>query len=367
MADTYSHSYITIAAASSRSSHDGFLSRKPYPSLEIPYASTNNPNIFGTYFLSPRFVDDFFFEDVLHSVWSTRGWTLQEYLLSRRVLYFCARMLHFECYENRRHEFTSARFGPRDHRWRHTLQPHHDKRLSYGGWYDVIEDYSRRELTFVNDVLPAASGLAHDMARGLGLGPNSYLAGLWREDLHLGLLWYTFGGKRSDKYLGPSWSWVCYRSVHWIFPVRFRFYAISEQCQVWDARTIVLGENPMGPVTSGYLIISGKLRCTTRAHIAEAQLLIKSHVNKRNEFRFDRAEELEQIEDIWMLSLVRAVRTRFDNSEENLIHGLLLVSVEAKDIDQNPQYRRIGMFSLNPEYDVLFPDAYEFLQKVTII
>ena len=53
-------------------------------------------------------------------------------------------------------------------------------------WYHMVEVYSSRQLTFSSDVLPALSGIAIQISQVHGL---SFVAGLWQQDLQLGLLW----------------------------------------------------------------------------------------------------------------------------------------------------------------------------------
>ena len=51
------------------------------------------------------------------------------------------------------------------------------------GWYGILHDYSRRELNFPMDKLPALSGIAAMVQKVVG---NVYLAGLWQMILRMG-------------------------------------------------------------------------------------------------------------------------------------------------------------------------------------
>ena len=47
-------------------------------------------------------------------------------------------------------------------------------------WPDVVKDYSSRKLTFVEDKLLAIAGVASEFNK---LSPDTYLAGLWKQDI----------------------------------------------------------------------------------------------------------------------------------------------------------------------------------------
>ena len=74
--------------------------------------------------------------------------------------------------------------------------------------------YSRLDLTFKNDKLPAVSAIAGYIAEATG---DRYLAGLWSGDLYSGLLWSVTIPEWSfldylkvltSDYIAPSWSWA---------------------------------------------------------------------------------------------------------------------------------------------------------------
>ncbi|KAK1963005.1 hypothetical protein LY78DRAFT_562375, partial [Colletotrichum sublineola] len=86
-------------------------------------------------------------------------------------------------------------------------------------WYQLVEEYTTRKLTFGADKLPALAGLAA-LFKSL-LHSNSlptYVAGLWREDIANGLIWgakynHVNGQRRHFGYTpsdlrAPSWSWA---------------------------------------------------------------------------------------------------------------------------------------------------------------
>lgn len=77
----------------------------------------------------------------------------------------------------------------------------------YSLCYHIATLHSERNLSVAQDRLPAIAGLAK---RVQFLIRDSYCAGLWRNDLVMGLLWYSVFDKEkiSAEYRGQSWSWV---------------------------------------------------------------------------------------------------------------------------------------------------------------
>jgi hypothetical protein len=73
-------------------------------------------------------------------------------------------------------------------------------------WYNLINDYRLRDLTYGQDILPAISGIAREIRSQAG---EIYLAGIWLEDIHRGLMWAMDGARKiPETYHAPSWSWA---------------------------------------------------------------------------------------------------------------------------------------------------------------
>jgi hypothetical protein len=78
-------------------------------------------------------------------------------------------------------------------------------------WYNIVNDFSARKITYHTDRLPALSGLAREVRRMSG-GRYSYKAGIWRsrEFEYKDLLWgiTTPLAAKYEEYIAPSWSWA---------------------------------------------------------------------------------------------------------------------------------------------------------------
>ncbi|GKZ25431.1 hypothetical protein AbraIFM66951_000643 [Aspergillus brasiliensis] len=216
--------------------------------IPITYSISNRPDIHGTFFLEPSSytgeLDHLFWnpylaaEDELDSsVWNTRGWTLQERLLSPRKLYVgvtdmlglglltCpspkdyGRDVELIKRPRRHKSLDKLEIGGTSSATGADGRP--DKTTLYNAWYKIVEDYTCRDLTVPSDKLPALAGIARTHAVALN---DEYLAGIWVQDLATGLLWGTRNAMRpgSDRYFGererqpmiptehyraPTWSW----------------------------------------------------------------------------------------------------------------------------------------------------------------
>jgi hypothetical protein len=81
----------------------------------------------------------------------------------------------------------------------------------YTCWYNIVEDFTSRSLTYNEDRSPAIAGIAQRFGM---IANDSYHAGLWRRDMIRGLLWVVADTVEMVIRLAtaPSWSWA---SVNW--------------------------------------------------------------------------------------------------------------------------------------------------------
>jgi hypothetical protein len=145
----------------------------------------------------------------------------------------------------------------------------------HGWWkYYIIEEYSRLSLTFGIDRLPALSGLATKVARRTG---DTYLAGLWKEDLCLALLWspenarenpptrkfeweqdLTKPAQIASEYRAPSWSWASIDGEvsHSNRETRSSLSNLQEHMVLLEADCSLASGDPTGKIDFGYLKVS---------------------------------------------------------------------------------------------------------------
>jgi hypothetical protein len=94
-----------------------------------------------------------------------------------------------------------------------------DKTEILKSWHLIITvDYSRRDLTYSSDILPALAGIAARVYARLG---STYIAGLWADELPFDLGWYRSTRLRTGAFVDsgvPTWSWASSNgTVNWLW------------------------------------------------------------------------------------------------------------------------------------------------------
>ena len=141
---------------------------------------------------------------------TSRGWALQERLLSPRVIHYMAKELVWECNTLADCQCKGIHtMGLFKSAYSRVLTGMKDEAELTHHWIWIIEVYTAQLLTYQIDRLPALSGLVHQAKQA---GAGQYAAGLWRRNLeHLTCWEVKEKGEatvRHAAYLGPSWSWV---------------------------------------------------------------------------------------------------------------------------------------------------------------
>lgn len=136
----------------------------------------------------------------------TRGWVYQEQFLSRRILHFTRHELFWEC--NEALDCECNWYRPRDNSTLPLISSYKSPSASKD-WGQIISEYSRRDLTFKSDNLPALAGIANSYGSHR---PNAgkYLCGLWEGELESCFFWYLTEPATNRPNIGrvPSWSWA---------------------------------------------------------------------------------------------------------------------------------------------------------------
>ncbi|MBE3047583.1 HET domain-containing protein [Candidatus Bathyarchaeota archaeon] len=283
MAHVYECAMVTICTPISTTCWEGFLDRDRRL-ISVPFDSCLLPGISGSYSLvasgtcRDRALIGWPNLDINHSVWASRGWTLQENLMSVRRLVFGQSMIHFQC----------GNIGVSENGCKHDeeggnfFEPSTAKDLSdYHDEWDalILEAYGKRSYTMAQDRLPGISGMAKRIAELCG---DEYLAGLWRADMPYALVWYAYVNANPgyhvemhelvdrlcspSPYITPSWSPMRLAGVrierglrHNTDPGFFRDL-VSAECTVLEARAASTGLNPFGRLQDGLLRIRGRFR-----------------------------------------------------------------------------------------------------------
>src|SRR3569833_2006642 len=266
MASYYQNSRLTIAAAYGDSTTGIFSAETPEnsrPLFRLPYRPrpgriAPQPSFF--YLVPTDCVFNQDYDDhVIRSNLLSRGWVIQEWVLSRRILCYTPRNVYFQCMEEFPHNedgtvltvktYETEEGGGTD------FVKHFDKVYSsdlelknidlsrqglgiYSTWVGIVEAYCRRNLTRPEtDNLMGLVGIAIEFGRALADQFSSteaerriWVGGMWLSDILRGLLWEQVGyvpalelptsspgwhdaGRIAEF---PSWSWASRRStVQW--------------------------------------------------------------------------------------------------------------------------------------------------------
>lgn len=192
----YSNATLTIIAACGSSVYSGL-----FPSSSKPLSRTLDDG--GTK-ASVQFS---------RNAWSSRAWTFQEGLLSRRCLHFQPEGIKWTCvtdWTTSINDETSPVDNKTLTKWALALasQPLTRGELT-SLWQELVNVYTKRELTYESDRLPALAGLARFFETKL---QDEYIGGLWRHELPEALCWTVDRpSERARHYSAPSWSWASMR------------------------------------------------------------------------------------------------------------------------------------------------------------
>lgn len=293
MGDVYQGAKVTISAISSPGTGFGMLKEREAPSLccLLDWDSTQDGKSTPVYLRSGSHLWDV---NMTSSPLNTRGWTLQEALLSPRTLSYGAQQMIWECQERRVDEGGRPVAPGEKYREKRFIQdlisakPNYTKqallrRLAalsvpklinplklefqkpYDRWFDIVLEYSSRRLTVATDVLPALSGLARSFQNLLA---DRYCAGLWANDILRGLMWVREPPKspvpgslveqpKPLDYYVPSWSWasISGRKIFFFYPPTDGYCAIEEQAKVLEVMATPSLNDPFGQTRGGYLEI----------------------------------------------------------------------------------------------------------------
>ncbi|OAL04083.1 hypothetical protein IQ06DRAFT_345279 [Phaeosphaeriaceae sp. SRC1lsM3a] len=259
MSDVFSGGVVTIAVADAEDHSQGMFRPRPgrcmrpfaIPFLErTPYRERVDFQGEGEFYVFPN-TSRVSAGPRQKGTLDTRGWILQEQVLSRRTLYFGAGEIFWDC-----NTVSASESSPiatsllqdenPDETWafktiRRTISKAANvnilKQKLADVWMELIKNYSSRQLTHQGDRLVALQGILRPLSHLLHEEP---VAGMWRSQLWRQLLWWiskqTVSGPSSVEsgFPAPSWSWLCARG-----PITYHnSLATQRKKQKTDGRTV---------------------------------------------------------------------------------------------------------------------------------
>ncbi|KAI1814779.1 HET-domain-containing protein [Poronia punctata] len=337
MARIYRNAYLTISASASRDSYSGCFPKRDKdsyvssPTSSLGYDTPREARGPNTYTLtytnlerpgqmSLQLFEEWLpgssahapqqtdigtfgrrFDPIATEPLSSRGWTLQERLLSPRIVHYASDQMYFECetqlvsedgfrfpdiFSSMKQLLATQRIPPQEHGLtkasgvsyipgQYPVGPVPGRRWQ-GGWLSMIENYSRQKLTVDQDKLSAVAGLARVIAEETS---DVYIAGLWARHLMEDLYWRVYAqeetfeegdkglkkrpvkGKvvgtvtRPKKYRAPSWSWASIDAPVKFIPLTYNHLV----AHVEDFHTQPAGSDEYGRVSDGKLDLRGPI------------------------------------------------------------------------------------------------------------
>jgi hypothetical protein len=288
MGTVYRNSLVCIAADGAENNQGGCFI-KGHPSRNLDICCVSCPGISGKESSihirkRPTPMSGFGFAHVQSgsqysiSKLDTRGWVLQEQALARRTLHYTAAEMSWDCATSLQCECTCL--AEEVERSSSTMQlracklmmQNPDKLLrsqwtQKSMWPNFVELFTQRCLTYDTDRLHAMSGIAAMISSSQ---ESCYLAGLWKGEFPLNLLWRTKAdyhtsktivSRRQQSYYAPSWSWASVTGpVEYIaLPGRSYNFDLDPRLDIIEAACTPIGSNPYGPAQFSYLKVSGLL------------------------------------------------------------------------------------------------------------
>ena len=347
MSQVYSHSLCNISALDAQDSTGGLFFDRG--TLKMPYCTLKSCGKFRRKQLYDIEYADLWSHSVQHAPLICRAWVVQERLLAPRVLHFGKKQLLWEC-----NELRACEVYPRGMRAFDPLPIDHstgDKFLKeslttvlQGGldnalissqihraWNDLVQYYTKCNLTMSEDKLVAISGI---VKRLQPLLKTDYLAGLWRDCLLDQMLWNvdsdetsrSLAGEKRPDYRAPSWSWASIDAP--IRPQLLPNRLVDHIATIQEAHVTPVTGDVTGQIKNGYIRL--------RAALFPVKIDTSSTQYKNLSWHWGRLESFSKvIPDIWPQSAVEglhfvpiliSVRPIIEPSLE----GLIIQPVEGK-------------------------------------
>ncbi|MCJ1396867.1 hypothetical protein MMC11_000057 [Xylographa trunciseda] len=408
MKQIYQGAVVTISAANSSSTYHGiFAERNDLPICPLDWKSAGNSKSAVVYVRSGSHLSD---GNMRTSPLNGRGWTLQENLLSPRTLSYGKQQMAWECLECRIDEggrpvapgerYRDKAFiqellvsGPNVVKqgtrklvqWSISKMPINWPMESrtwtvlplkwsskfyepYDRWFDIVKEYTSRELTVDTDVLPALSGLAAAFETKLA---DQYCAGLWKNDIIRGLMWDRLRPRQMlssglnqqsapSNYRIPSWSWASVkgRAVSF-YRLTEDGWTFTEQAKVLEVGITPRLKDPFGQIREGFLVIRAPFcemkdpydssydRTGLPNPILETILhdVFTNVTIIQSEFKQQHREYEGQ--RFAVIRIVRYLDDRFEHTGyDGTLPGTSMMVIESTGIREN-EFRRVGMHTVH--------------------
>lgn len=351
MRKIFHDAHVTLIAASSSRVSEGFLHDRTRPSTDTRLPFICPDGSIGNMVLSPVWQQ---YDETQEPV-NSRAWCLEERLLSPRALIFAAHTLQYHCQTHTVNiggsicpprggrRLPRLMFLPKPPQVLSTKEALEVKRA----WYDIVEDYTSRDVTKPRDKLLALAGVVEKFH---GVWNASYLAGLWQHNLVRDLLWtkdYAKYSPRPTKYRAPSWSWaavdgrvVCDTFDSRLDPDRYDL----KECELLQCEVSLANQTlPFGRVVGGIVRVRSPLRRVKWNPSASSPQIFEFGAQDGDELLPicdaypDSLDEASQsTSEVWVLPILWNVE---------MMYAVGLIISDASEHTGSRCFRRVGYFS----------------------
>jgi hypothetical protein len=351
MGDVYSKADCVLAATGSRDGSEGLFHKREPIAIE-PFAIQASWPSDSKKYTCIR--SDVWTDGVVNAPLNQRGWVVQERMLAPRTIHFGAKEIFWECRQLEACETLPRKiptdlisFGSREgdgfKRWMEPIKRGADEVDGpMEAWRYVVEVYMRSALTKGEDKLIALSGMAIRMSILLR---DTYLAGLWKNDLVNGMVWWVEedatgqDSRRWPSYRAPSWSWVAIDG-----PINYTNASglYGHLVKILDVDVQPVGDDVMGQVRSGHIQLEG--------NVISIQKPVWYHAPSMNlcgKYFPDDREESDSVEEFYALPLGYY---RITPEDEQELWGILMKTVASLP----DTFARVGFFRVSEGENVAF-------------
>jgi len=347
----YSNSTCNIAASDSANPEESLFHTKD---LDLIPPGLIESSLFST---EPRpcYVFDVSYWDrqIVNGPLHNRGWVFQERFLAPRVLYFGKNQLLWECRIQHRCEVfpngipthwsdkamdALLEISPTDDAAKSGRLPMNTFNL----WRNLVEKYSRCDLTYPSDKLLAIAGVAKLFQ---GVTNDKYVAGIWSSHVLTMMDWRVYDPRprQSSEYRAPSWSWASVDG-----PVRMHGPSFGDESLVVLLNAEVTTKLPdeMSTVLDGFIMLKGRLIEAVIQHVNPPFATFLTEFSHFSVQIHPDTSDIELAENGSIKYVPFKLSFRYDENREREPYVVCLILEEAdRAPDDQIQYRRIGGFN----------------------
>jgi hypothetical protein len=214
----YSQAELTIAAIDSKHADSGLPGVRPGTRRRRVTSQQRGRNTVTLHMQYGKY------ELLRGTIYGSRGWTFQEQILSRRILFITERQAVFHCGVSQYSEslpkekpYIDSQFGFGDIDLQSEKSFEHDSEEILGCYSTMVQEYSTKRLSFEADIENAFSGLASILEKWCRSCPVVH--GLMSAYFGYSMLWtigedqeyysaYSMAETGKQRKGFPSWSWV---------------------------------------------------------------------------------------------------------------------------------------------------------------